>query len=180
MSDAPDQTPPEPPTPEREFSEASPAPTAPPPREWFDLPDETGEAGLRFACTMCGNCCTGPEGYVLVTDDECAAMARRLGIEINAFLEAHTRSTRRGRSLTEVQTSFGLDCVFLDRTRVPGKAVCAVYEDRPAQCRTWPYWKSNLLSRHAWERAKRTCPGMDTGTRSTPVQIRVLRERVDI
>jgi hypothetical protein len=27
-----------------------------------------GTIGLRFKCTMCGNCCTGPEGYVLVTD----------------------------------------------------------------------------------------------------------------
>ncbi len=38
--------------------------------EWFDQPDETGQPGLRFACTMCGNCCTGPEGYVLVSDTQ--------------------------------------------------------------------------------------------------------------
>lgn len=148
--------------------------------EWFDLPDETGEAGLRFECTMCGNCCTGPEGYVLVTEAEAAALAARLGLEVGVFLERYTRMTGRGRSLTEVATAFGHDCVFLDRTRVPGKAVCGVYEDRPEQCRTWPYWKSNVSSRHAWERARRICPGMGRGARTTPQQIRVLRERVEM
>lgn len=148
--------------------------------EWFDLPDETGEAGLRFECTMCGNCCTGPEGYVLVTEAEAAGLAARLGLEVGVFLERYTRMTGRGRSLTEVATSFGHDCVFLDRTRVPGKAVCGVYEDRPAQCRTWPYWKSNVSSRHAWERARRVCPGMGRGARTTPQQIRILRERVEM
>ena len=39
--------------------------------DWFDEPNPAGvadaqERGLRFSCTMCGNCCTGPAGYVLV------------------------------------------------------------------------------------------------------------------
>lgn len=129
---------------------------------------------------MCGNCCTGPEGYVLVSDSEADALAARLSLTPQDFLARYTRDTPKGPSLTEVQSSFGLDCIFLDRTKVPGKAVCGVYEDRPAQCRTWPFWKSNLVGRWAWERAKRICPGMDTGTHHQPQQIRILRERVDI
>lgn len=148
--------------------------------EWFEHPDETGEPGLRFSCTMCGNCCTGPEGYVLVSDEEAAALAKRCGISIEAFLEQYTHVMQYGRSLIERHSDAGRDCVFLDRERIPGKAVCGVYEDRPVQCRTWPYWKSNLASRYAWLRAKRVCPGMDTGKRSTPVEIRIARDRVDI
>src|ERR1043165_1278854 len=112
--------------------------------EWFALPDpEHGRdgTGLRFSCTMCGNCCSGPEGYVLVTDAEIAALARRLGLPEAAFLERYTHKTREGRSLKEKRTEHGLDCIFLDREKVPGKAVCGVYEDRPTQCRTWPFWK---------------------------------------
>lgn len=148
--------------------------------EWFDAPDESGEPGLRFSCTMCGNCCTGPEGYVLVSDAEAAALACRLSITVEEFTARYTQQTLRGRSLKERPSDFGADCVFLDREKIPGKAVCGVYEDRPAQCRTWPYWKSNLTSRWAWERARRTCPGIGQGPRSTPVQIRIARDVIDI
>ncbi|HLO41703.1 MAG TPA: YkgJ family cysteine cluster protein [Phycisphaerales bacterium] len=152
-----------------------------PNQEWFDKPDpRTGEVGLRFKCTMCGNCCTGPEGYVLVSDAEIEALARRFDLSVEEFTERYTHMTPPGRSLTERLTDHGHDCVFLDREKFPGKAVCGVYEDRPAQCRTWPFWKSLLSSRRAWELAKRRCPGMDTGNAYTPVQIRIMRDVVDI
>lgn len=146
--------------------------------EWFA---EGG--GLRFECTMCGNCCSGPPGYVLVSDDEVAALARRMGVSEADFLKRYTTMTREGRSLIEKPSPLpggGLDCIFLDRAKIPGKAVCGVYEDRPAQCRTWPFWPSNLKDRRAWERAKRTCPGMDRGALTTPQQIRIRRDAVKI
>lgn len=150
-------------------------------REWFVPADpRTGEPGLRFSCTMCGNCCTGPEGYVLVSDAEAAALAARLGLTLADFLDRYTHILSVGRSLTEKLTPQGHDCVFLDRDRVPGKAVCGVYEDRPAQCRTWPFWPTNLASLSAWERAGRTCPGIDRGTFVPVEQIRIQRDRVKI
>lgn len=129
---------------------------------------------------MCGNCCTGPEGYVLISEGEAQGLAARLGLSHADFLERYTHKTSQGRSLKERRTEFGYDCIFLDREKIPGKAVCGVYEDRPAQCRTWPFWKSNLTSRGAWERAKRTCPGMDKGKLYTVQQIRVQRDVIDI
>lgn len=125
---------------------------------------------------MCGNCCTGPEGYVLVSDDEAAALAGRLGMGVGEFLSTYTRQTAQGRSLTERLTEAGYDCIFLDREKVPGRAVCGVYEDRPAQCRTWPFWPSNLRSRGMWEKAARVCPGIDRGALHTVVQVRVVRD----
>lgn len=148
--------------------------------EWFETPDDSGRDGLRFSCTMCGNCCTGPEGYVLVSDDDVTALAARAGVSREAFVAGFTKQTLRGLSLAEKQSPAGLDCVFLDREQVPGRAVCGVYEDRPVQCRTWPFWKSNLSSRFAWERAKRTCPGMDQGERHSVQQIRICRDKIDI
>jgi Fe-S-cluster containining protein len=144
--------------------------------EWFDRPDrDTGDVGLRFGCTMCGNCCSGPPGFVLFTEAEGRAMAARLGISEEEFLVAYTGDTAHGRSLLEVNGEHGLDCVFLDRTSVPGKAVCGVYEDRPAQCKAWPFWDELLRSRDHWVRAKRGCPGLDSGRLYTPVEIRVIR-----
>lgn len=159
--------------------------------EWFAPVDpRTGEPGLRFSCSMCGNCCTGPEGYVLLTDDEAAKLAARFGITPEEFFERYTHATRHGRSLREIATAktpqpaatslVWRDCVFLDRETIPGKAICGVYEDRPAQCRTWPFWPSNLRDAESWQRAKRTCPGMDTGTLVPVEQVRILRDTVRI
>lgn len=147
--------------------------------EWFAAPQpgET-EPGLRFECTMCGNCCTGPEGYVLLTDAERDQLAARMNLSVEEFVARYTKQAPRGLSLSEVLTPYGLDCVFLDRTMIPGKAVCGVYEDRPSQCRTWPFWASNLRSRADWDRVKRTCPGMDRGPLHDLVQIRVRRDTI--
>lgn len=144
--------------------------------EWFDGPDpDTGETGLRFGCTMCGNCCSGPPGFVLFTEGEGRAIADRLGITYARFLEDYTEDTPRGRSIIERPGPRGLDCVFLDRETFPGKAVCGIYEHRPSQCRTWPFWARLLRSRDDWVRAKATCPGLDQGRLNTPVEIRVIR-----
>ena len=155
----------------------NPVPTS----EWFDLPDnDTGEAGLSFGCTMCGECCSGLGGYVLYTDEEADGLARRFGITREEFIRRYTHDTAAGRSLREVSSDHGLDCIFLDRTKIPGRAVCGVYEDRPMQCRTWPFWKSNLQAPWAWSRASRNCPGINKGTRYTVQQIRILRDKVTI
>jgi len=148
--------------------------------DWYELPDDSGQPGLRFSCTLCGNCCTGPEGYVLLSDDDVTALAARVQVSREDFLARYTKDTRRGLSLAEKQSPAGLDCIFLDRDKIPGKAVCGVYEHRPAQCRTWPFWNSNLSSRYAWDRAKRGCPGMDQGQRHSVQQIRICRDTIDM
>jgi len=148
--------------------------------DWFAKPDpDTGEVGLRFDCSMCGNCCTGAPGYVLVSDAEVERMAQRLGCSDADFRERYTHQIREGCSLTEIKTEFGHDCVFLDRTTIPGKAICRVYEDRPDQCQTWPFWKSNLKNRRSWAIAGRSCPGIDHGALIPPEQIRISRDRTD-
>ena len=144
--------------------------------DWFA---QGASPGLRFSCTMCGNCCTGPEGYVLYTDEDARRIAGRLGVSAEEFIRGYTKETMLGRSLAERPTAFGLDCIFLDRQKVPGKAVCGIYEDRPAQCRTWPFWKSITATVHSWDLARRTCPGIGSGPLIPPERIRILRDTVD-
>ena len=129
--------------------------------------------GLRFECTSCGNCCTGGEGAVWFEDEEGRAMARLLGQTYPEFLVRHTRMIEGHRSLNEHLTEHGYDCEFLDRESVPGKALCRIYEARPSQCRTWPFWPELVKSERAWARAKSNtpCPGMGRGTLFTVEEI---------
>ena len=129
-------------------------------------PDEPWYApGLRFRCTMCGNCCSGPAGAVWFSEAEAHTMAAALGIDVPTFRRRHARRLGRRWSLRERTTSHGLDCVFLDRDSSPGRALCSIHPARPAQCRAWPFWPENLASPEEWDRAKRRtpCPGMDRG-----------------
>ncbi|TVQ75776.1 MAG: YkgJ family cysteine cluster protein [Phycisphaeraceae bacterium] len=138
--------------------------------EWY-------EDGLRFECTMCGQCCTGAPGFVTFTKQEGRAIAARLGVTEAEFLARYTHAMPDGRrSLNERETEFGNDCIFLDRETLPGKAVCSLYEDRPLQCRTFPWWPDNLRSASAWRRAARQCEGIGQG-RLVPVEeIRISRD----
>src|SRR5262249_35288531 len=141
-------------------------------RRRMDAADAKGEAasewyaeGLRFTCTQCGNCCTGPPGYVWFDLEEGRRVAARLGLSEADFYRSYARKVNGHWSFKERKSDHGFDCIFLDRTSRPGAALCSIYEDRPVQCRTWPFWPENLSSRRAWEGAKRRtpCPGMDSG-----------------
>lgn len=111
--------------------------------------------GLRFRCTRCGHCCTGEPGFVWVNDAELTAIARLRGETLEEVTTRHTRPTRYGLTLREKANG---DCVFYDR-----EAGCTIYSVRPRQCRTWPFWESNLETPEAWEETCRVCPGSGQG-----------------
>ncbi len=112
--------------------------------------------GLRFECTACGDCCTGAPGYVWVNAEEIAALAARLEMTVTDFETKYVRLVGIRKSLVEFDNG---DCVFFDgKTRK-----CTVYEQRPRQCRTWPFWDSNVRTPEAWKETCRVCPGSGTG-----------------
>jgi Fe-S-cluster containining protein len=113
--------------------------------------------GLRFQCTGCGDCCTGAPGYVWVNAEEIAALAAEIGVEVAEFEKRYVRQIGVRRSLKERRRTY--DCVFLDAdTRK-----CRVYAARPRQCRTWPFWDSNIRTPEAWTKTCEVCPGSGTG-----------------
>lgn len=111
--------------------------------------------GLHFTCTRCGHCCTGEPGYVWVEDDDLAALAAYRGETLDEVKALYTRRTTRGRTLREKSNG---DCVFYDRQQG-----CTVYPVRPPQCRTWPFWESNVATPEAWEHTCAVCPGSGQG-----------------
>jgi Fe-S-cluster containining protein len=111
--------------------------------------------GLRFRCTRCGNCCTGSPGFVWVNEEERAAIADFLGEDHERFRALYTRRHERGISLRE---RANYDCIFYE-----AGTGCTIYPVRPAQCRTWPFWESNISSPEAWQRTCSVCPGAGKG-----------------
>jgi Fe-S-cluster containining protein len=126
-------------------------------RSAVNAPDEQPwyRDGLRFGCTRCGHCCTGAPGFVWVDDAELAAIAAHRGEAADRARELYTRWTPRGRTLREKLNG---DCVFYDRD-----AGCTVYPVRPPQCRTWPFWESNVANPESWRRTCAVCPGSGQG-----------------
>lgn len=111
--------------------------------------------GLRFTCSQCGDCCTGAPGFVWVTDDELAAIAKYLGRPAAEVRDLYSRSARGKRTLRERDNG---DCVFLD-----AKRGCTIYPVRPPQCRTWPFWDSNVETPEEWQKTCEVCPGSGQG-----------------
>jgi len=126
--------------------------------------------GLQFTCTQCGNCCTGAPGVVWVNEEEIAQIAEYVGKPVGEVRIEHTRIVGRGLSLREYANG---DCTFFD----PEKRGCTIYPVRPRQCRTWPFWNSNLESPEAWNEVVRTCPGAGQGAF---VSLEEIRQRASI
>lgn len=112
-------------------------------------------SGLKFTCTQCGDCCTGAPGFVWVTDDDLEAIAAHLGRPVAEVRDLYSRKARGRVTLREKANG---DCVFYD-----SKKGCTIYPVRPPQCRTWPFWDSNLETPEEWQKTCDKCPGSGTG-----------------
>jgi Fe-S-cluster containining protein len=130
--------------------------------------------GLKFACTQCGDCCTGAPGFVWVNKAEIGALASNVGMDdIDEFEKKYVRKIGVRKSLVEFPNG---DCVFFDgATRR-----CTVYQARPRQCRTWPFWSSNLRSPRAWEATCAVCPGSGQGKLHELASIEEMRKTVRV
>lgn len=112
--------------------------------------------GLKFKCSQCGDCCTGAPGYVWLNKAEIAALAKRLNMDEETFESDYVMTVGIRKSLKEFSNG---DCVLFDSE----KRCCTVYEERPRQCKTWPFWDSNLRSPETWAETCEACPGSGTG-----------------
>lgn len=112
--------------------------------------------GVRFECQGSGRCCVsrGQYGYVYLTIEDRRALARHLGLKTAAFTR---RFCEREGGIWKLR-DFNESCRFLEEGRK-----CGVYEARPTQCRTWPFWPETMSAR-AWAREVAAfCPGVGKG-----------------
>ncbi len=106
------------------------------------------------ACATCeGRCCTGESGYIFVTKAEIFKIAELLGMDVNEFGVKYLFKKGYKYSLKERKVDDSYECVFYDKE----KNGCQIYEARPSQCKTFPFW--DYFKTHVDE-LKAECPGI--------------------
>jgi Fe-S-cluster containining protein len=119
-------------------------------KRWFDK-------SLSFACTSCGRCCKSRNTRVYVNPSEVEELATYKSTTVPEFLHKYTSTVTdaRGRVLTTLVGHPTLQqCVFLEGNK------CSVYEARPTQCRTYPFWPQNLIGPAEWRAEATNCEGI--------------------
>lgn len=108
--------------------------------------------GIPFKCQQCGRCCTGAPGYVWLKEEDEERIIELLKISKAHFRNQYTRTVNGALSLKEMHGSY--DCIFFKDRK------CMIYQARPIQCRTFPFWRSNLESEASLIDATMNCPGV--------------------
>lgn len=113
--------------------------------------------GTNFQCQGSGNCCVsrGSYGYVYLSKKDLKRLAKFFKIKINIFLDIYCSIEKNNKYLKEINKNG--DCLFLKNKK------CTVYNSRPEQCRTWPFWPENMNSKSWKKEILHFCPGIGKG-----------------
>lgn len=101
------------------------------------------QKGFNYAfkpsiCDECeGNCCIGESGYIWINKTEINKLASFLNISVDELGLKYLFKVGYKYSLKEKKLSDeNYACVFFDIQ----KKQCSIYDVRPIQCRTFPFW----------------------------------------
>jgi Fe-S-cluster containining protein len=123
------------------------------------------KSGVRFECQGSGRCCVsrGSYGFVYMTLVDRVRMAKVLKMTTSAFTRKHCA---KSDGVWHLKDGTGPDCVFLE-----GGNRCGVYQGRPEQCRTWPFWPE-VMNAKTWKKEVAAfCPGIGKGKAISPEKI---------
>ena len=133
-------------------------------------------SGLKFSCIRCSYCCRKESGFVYLSENDLSVLAKKLGMDYTDFVKTWCRWVpfTRNRERLSLKEKSNFDCIFWSASIGGGVsegdiasfrgAGCAVYDDRPLQCRTYPFWDSVVCSEKAWNETGKGCPGINSGT----------------
>ncbi|HUW41216.1 MAG TPA: YkgJ family cysteine cluster protein [Rectinemataceae bacterium] len=122
--------------------------------------------GLKFSCTRCSACCRGGPGYVFLSKPDLSRLLDLLSLDFHGFFHKYCTKVDTGLGMAlSLAEKENYDCVFW------ASEGCTVYEARPIQCSSYPFWASVLESSRTWYDEKRACPGIDQGALRGPAEI---------
>jgi len=111
--------------------------------------------GIRFECQGTGKCCKSGnvDSYVYLTLEDSRKIAKHLGLSTQKFTGRYVAKSENEFHLKQLKGH----CSFLEQNQ------CSIYNVRPIQCRTWPFWPENM-KKGAWEKdVKKVCSGIGKG-----------------
>ncbi|WP_096018907.1 YkgJ family cysteine cluster protein [Campylobacter lanienae] len=89
-------------------------------------------------CDECGGkCCTGESGYIWISEDEIRSLGEYLGYKTELIKEIFLDKFGNRYSIKEKPYKGGFACIFFDEKNKN----CSIYEYRPNQCRSFPFWE---------------------------------------
>jgi uncharacterized protein len=119
---------------------------------------------LPFECTSCGKCCK-TKGSVWMSPTETNNAAQFLNLSTEDFVAAYASHTLSDGNQSWIQVKndpTGEACVFLEENQ------CRIYQARPIQCSTYPFWPNILESEAAWDEEVRLADDKQGGPYWTP------------
>jgi Fe-S-cluster containining protein len=106
------------------------------------------------ACQTCrGNCCRAG-GYVWVTIEEVEQIAAVRKMDLESFYGEYVRLVQGHLSLQDRLINSEYICCFFD----PIKCCCTIYQHRPEQCRSYPFWEQ---FKEKTQELLQECPGVN-------------------
>lgn len=89
-------------------------------------------------CNTCeGNCCIGESGNIWINKQEIETLSKHLDISLDELRFSFLEKRGYKYSIKEVKlSSDNYACIFFNLE----KKQCSIYEARPIQCRTFPFW----------------------------------------
>ncbi|MFA5928705.1 MAG: YkgJ family cysteine cluster protein [Candidatus Margulisiibacteriota bacterium] len=107
---------------------------------------------IEFSCTACGACCDR-DGWVFLTLTDVQKLQEHFKLSPEEFKAQYLSKYGRYTILKEHPKG---GCWFAHTAE--GK--CPIYEVRPEQCRTYPYWPDHYHDPDWFKGESKECPGI--------------------
>ncbi|HMZ37316.1 MAG TPA: YkgJ family cysteine cluster protein, partial [Leptospiraceae bacterium] len=108
---------------------------------------------IRFECTGCGNCCKG-RGEVYFTGANIRGAEKILGIKGEEKKKFRRKLIQTKRNGLYIHMTNGRCMLLDDQDR------CTIYESRPLQCSTYPFWPGFFQDEDDFSFLKNECEGI--------------------
>jgi Fe-S-cluster containining protein len=115
---------------------------------------------FQFSCVKdCIKCCSGEPGFVYLSEKDLTKLLSHFKMKARDFVQKYCRFTSYydENEVLCLQEKYNYECIFLE------KCGCSVYEARPIQCSTYPFWTTIVYNKKSWDREAEDCPGMNQG-----------------
>lgn len=130
---------------------------------------------FSFKCQDCGDCCRHEPGFVLILDKEIRRISKFLKIPSTQFLQDYCYpfgqieisidgkiDKTKFKQIYSLKEKDNFDCIFWEKKNEKNSCGCNIYNVRPLQCRSYPFWLSSFNDKESFNQNIKRCRGFMT------------------